>query len=183
MIQPNNGQSSSKRNGCSKQIDLPGLRAAAVAIGIRAAARQAARDLPPDERERFVQRAMKRCSRQKWLVKAQQQKANAVATSPTALSANVRTGADALAETLNERRDKSRLHLSQYVVDGSGRAAKSKGDLSIAPRVRDLSAIYGDVWPEQPPESISTVNVLGFAAIRVERSESTKTTSEQTDAI
>jgi len=45
-------------------IDWAGLRAAAVAIGIRQAARQAVRDLPSDEQERFVQRAMKRCSRE-----------------------------------------------------------------------------------------------------------------------
>jgi len=31
------------------EIDWAGLRAAAVAVGIRRAARQAARDLPPDE--------------------------------------------------------------------------------------------------------------------------------------
>src|SRR5215470_63472 len=87
-----------------EEIDWAGLRAAAVAIGIRKAARQAARDLPPDEQERFVQRAMKRCSRQKWLVKVQQDKADAVATSTRTLSANVRTGADALTQTLAERR-------------------------------------------------------------------------------
>ena len=66
-----------------EEIDWAGLRAAAVAIGIRPAARQAARDLPPDEQERFVQRAMKRCSRQKWLVKCQQDKADAIAASPS----------------------------------------------------------------------------------------------------
>jgi len=37
-------------------------------------------------KRRFIQRAMKRCSREKWLVKAQQDKADAIATSPTALS-------------------------------------------------------------------------------------------------
>ena len=47
-----------------EEIDWPGLRAAAVAIWIRKAARHAARDLPPDEQERFIQRAMKRCSRE-----------------------------------------------------------------------------------------------------------------------
>jgi hypothetical protein len=77
-----------------EEIDWAGLRAAAVAIGIRPAARQAAQDLPPDEQERFVQRAMRRCSREKWLVKSQQDKANAIAKSPTALSADVRKGSD-----------------------------------------------------------------------------------------
>jgi hypothetical protein len=55
---------------------------------------KAARDLPPDEQERFIQRAMKRCSRQKWLVKYQQDKADAVVPSPSALCANVHKGAD-----------------------------------------------------------------------------------------
>jgi hypothetical protein len=70
-----------------EEIDWPGLRAAAFVIGIRPAARQAAQDLPPDEQERFVQRAMKRCSREKWLVKAEQDKTDAIVMSPTALSA------------------------------------------------------------------------------------------------
>src|SRR5215510_11851290 len=83
-----------------EEIDWAGLRAAAVAIGIRQAARQAARDLPPDERERFVQRAMKRCSRQKWLIKSRQDKADALTTSANALSANVRKGSDVLSEVL-----------------------------------------------------------------------------------
>src|SRR5262245_4385493 len=47
MSQANNGQS------LSEKIDWPGLRAA---VGIRKAARHAARDLPPDEQERFIQR-------------------------------------------------------------------------------------------------------------------------------
>ena len=88
-------------------LELP-----AVAIGIRPAARQAAQDLPPDEQERFVQRAMKRCSREKWLVKSQQDKANAIAKSPTALSADVRKGSDVLNEALAEDSRATRLGLS-----------------------------------------------------------------------
>jgi hypothetical protein len=107
-----NGQTLSKRNGCAQEIDWPGLRAAAIAIGIRPAARQASRDLPPDEQERFVQRAMKRCSREKWLVKSQQQKTEAVVTSPSALSANVRKGADVLSEILAEDSRETRIGLS-----------------------------------------------------------------------
>ena len=95
-----------------EEIDWAGLRAAAVAIGIRPAARQAAQDLPPDEQERFVQRAMKRCSREKWLVKSQQDKANAIAKSPTALSADVRKGSDVLNEALAEDSRATRLGLS-----------------------------------------------------------------------
>src|SRR5262245_25501007 len=112
MTEPNNCQSPSQRNGCPQDIDWAGLRAAAVAIGIRPAARQAAQDLPLHERERFVQRAMKRCSRQKWLVKSQQDKVEAALTSPSALSANVRNGADVLSEMLAEDSRETRIGLS-----------------------------------------------------------------------
>ena len=48
-------------------IDWPGIRAAAVAIGVREAARQAGSNLPPDELVRFTERVMKRSSREGWL--------------------------------------------------------------------------------------------------------------------
>ena len=154
------------------QVDWSGLRAAAVAIGIRKAARQAARDLPPDEQERFVQRAMKRCSREKWLVKAQQDKADAVATSPTALSANVRTGADALAQILSERRQESIVHLSKYAVQAGKRLADSNGDLKNARAFQQITSGRAQLFPQTQPESRVQVNVLSFAAIKpVEASE------------
>jgi hypothetical protein len=106
-------------------LELP-----AVAIGIRPAARQAAQDLPPDEQERFVQRAMKRCSREKWLVKSQQDKANAIAKSPTALSADVRKGSDVLNEALAEDSRATRLGLSA--------AAPQSTDLR--PREKEIAA-------------------------------------------
>ena len=108
-------------------IDWPGLRAAAVAIGIRKAARQAARDLPPDEQARSVQRAMKRCSREKWLVKSEQVKADAVAMSPTALSANVRTGADALANALAEDSHATRIATARAHRKAAEHAATLSG--------------------------------------------------------
>jgi hypothetical protein len=112
-------------------IDWAGLRAAAVAIGIRKAARQAAGDLPPDEQERFIQRAMKRCSRQKWLVKAQQDKADAVATSSRALSANVRKGSDVLSEILEEDSRETRLGLSAAARKAAETLAKMPGSKII----------------------------------------------------
>ena len=146
MIQAKNGQSSSKSNGCRQDIDWPGLRAAAVAIGIRPAARQAAQDLPPHERERFVQRAMKRCSRQKWLVKSQQDKADAISTHP--LSANVRSGADVLTNALQDRKEKSALHLSKYVTDASKNLARSRGRLALSKAAADVVRVRAGVWPE-----------------------------------
>jgi hypothetical protein len=147
MSETNNGLSS-KPNGSPQDIDWPGLRAAVVAIGIRPAARQAAQDLPPDERERFIQRAMKRCSRQKWLVKAQQDKAGAILTSPSSLSANVRSGADVLTSALQDRKEKSALHLSKYVTDASKNLARSRGRLALSKAAADVVRVRAGVWPE-----------------------------------
>ena len=115
-----------------EEIDWAGLRAAAVAIGIRKAARHAARDLPPNEQDRFVQRAMKRCSREKWLVKSQQDKADAVVTSPNALSANVRNGADVLSEVLAEDSRETRIGLSAAARKAAEHLAASKADQDCA---------------------------------------------------
>jgi len=115
----------------SEEIDWPGLRAAAVAIGIRPAARQAARDLPHDEQERFIQRAMKRCSRQKWLIKSRQDKADAIVTSPSALSANVRKGSDVLSETLAEDSRETRIGLSAAARKAAETFAKMPGSKVI----------------------------------------------------
>ena len=127
MSQSNDGQALSQLSSCPRDIDWSGLRAAAVAIGIRPAARQAAQDLPLDERERFIQRAMKRCSREKWLVKAQQHKADAVVTSPGALSANVRKGSDVLSELLAEDSRETRIGLSSAARNAAETFAKMPG--------------------------------------------------------
>jgi hypothetical protein len=133
MIEPNNGQTQNnvRTSRTVNDVDWPGLRAAAVAIGIRPAARQAARDLPPYEQERFIQRAMKRCSRQKWLVKSQQDKADAVVTSPSALSANVRKGADVLSDILAEDSCETRIGLSAAARKAAETLAKMPGSKII----------------------------------------------------
>ena len=53
IIESKNGetQKNIRASNAVDDVDWAGLRAAAVAIGIRPAARQAARDLPPDEQE------------------------------------------------------------------------------------------------------------------------------------
>jgi hypothetical protein len=127
MSQSNDGQALSQLSSCPRDIDWSGLRAAAVAIGIRSAARQAAQDLPPHEQERFIQRAMKRCSRQKWLAKAQQDKTDAIVTSPTALSANVRKGADVLSEILAEDSRQTHIGLSSAARNAAETFAKMPG--------------------------------------------------------
>jgi hypothetical protein len=145
------------------EIDWAGLRAAAVAIGIRKAARQAARDLPPDEQERFVQRAMKRCSREKWLVKSQQDKADAVVTSPNALSANVRKRADVLSEILAEHEKETRISLAR----SARRMAKDAEEARLrdSPYVQKVAQVAGIVhkWNDQEKSGNHyTLNMLSI---------------------
>jgi uncharacterized protein YjcR len=58
---------------------------------------------------------------------------------------NAITPMEALAVTLNERKDKSRLHLSKYVVDASERAAQSNGNLEIAGKVQKVAQVHDSV--------------------------------------
>jgi hypothetical protein len=155
-----------------EEIDWPGLRAAAVAIGIRPAARQAARNLPPDEQERFVQRAMKRCSREKWLVKHEQDKADAIATSPHALSANVRKGADVLSEVLAEDSRETRIDLSAAARKAAETFAKMPGSKVIkhaqAHRhvTRSASVLHG--WDDKGNPVPFSLNVLNIGSCGIE---------------
>ena len=152
-----------------EEIDWAGLRAAAVAIGIRRGARQAALDLPPDERERFVQRAMKRCSREKWLAKAEQDKADAVATSPTALSANVRKGSDVLSEVLAEDNRATRIGLSAAARKAAETLAKMPGTKVIkhaqAHRHMTASSSVLHSWDEKGNQIPFTLNVLNINSL------------------
>ena len=156
-----------------EEIDWPGLRAAAVAIGIRRAARQAAHDLPPDEKERFVQRAMKRCSRQKWLAKSQQDKADAVVTSPTALSANVRKGSDVLSEVLAEDSRATRIGLSAAARKAADTFAKMPGSKVIkhAQAHRHVTAsssvLHG--WDDEGNPIPFTLNVLNINSLQIDQ--------------
>ena len=153
------------------EIDWAGLRAAAVAIGIRPAARQAARDLPPNEQERFVQRAMKRCSREKWLVKSEQAKADAVATSSTALSANVRKGSDVLSEILAEDSRETRIGLSAAARKAAETFAKMPGAKVIkhAQAHRHMTASSSQLhdWDKQKFGPDFTLNVLNYDTLGI----------------
>ena len=73
---------------------------------------------------------------------------------------------EALATTLNERKDKSRLHLSKYVVDASERAAKSDGNLKIAGQVQKVAQVHESVWPEKEAPARGTLAPLSIYSER-----------------
>lgn len=97
-------------------IDWAGIRAAAVTIGIRAAARQAAHALPPIEQQRFVKRVLKRAEREGWM-KAKQAAMSLVPVSPSGpslpLSSHVVTGSDLMAKQLADDSTATRVGFSK----------------------------------------------------------------------
>ena len=78
------------------------------------------------------------------------------------LQSNAITPAEAAADVLSERKDKSRLHLSSYVVDASRTAANSDGDLKIARHVKDVAAVHSTIWPEQPSQGSGVMPPLSI---------------------
>jgi hypothetical protein len=108
-----------------------------------------------------VERVNKRAYRERWLAKARViSKTRDNGSQP--LSKPVQTGADALAATFAERKEKSALHLSRYVVDASQKLANSKGKLQLARSGKDVVAMRSGIWPEHQnrTEIGLTVNLL-----------------------
>lgn len=132
-------------------IDWPGIRAAAVVIGVRAAARQAASNLSADEQDRFVERVMKRSSREGWIVD-KDATIDAHQNDEKTLSANVRTGADALANTLADENIRTKLGFSRVAVKVAEKAGTWQPGriLNKARELRDVATIAGKVhgWDE-----------------------------------
>jgi hypothetical protein len=110
---------------------------------------------------------MKRCSREKWLVKSQQDKADALVTSPTALSANVRNGADVLSEVLAEDSRETRIGLSTAARKAAETFAKMPGAkvIKYAQAHRHMTASAAELhnWNEKHPTEHFTLNVLNLA--------------------
>jgi hypothetical protein len=115
---------------------------------------------------------MKRCSRQKWLLKSQQDKADAIATSPTALSANVRKGSDVLSEILAEDSRETRIGLSAAARKAAETLAKMPGSKVIkhAQAHRHLTASSSVLhsWDDKGNPIPFTLNVLNLGSLGVQ---------------
>jgi hypothetical protein len=82
------------------------------------------------------------------------------------------TPMEAVAVTLSERKDKTKLHLSRYAVEASEQAANHRQKLKIARQVKDVAAVAESVWPaeeHEAPGMLVNVAILGIdpATVRV----------------
>jgi len=81
------------------------------------------------------------------------------------------TPMEAVAFTLNERKDKTKLHLSRYAVEASEKAANHRQKLKIARQVKDVAAVAGSVWPaekQEGPGLLVNIALLGIDPRTVE---------------
>ncbi len=108
-------------------VDWPGIRALAVLVGVREAARRAAEPLPENERERFVDRVLQRCHREGWI----REKKAAIAAArghEQALSAKVSNGADAAANALADDNRATKIGLSRGIRKAAETVGKMEGN-------------------------------------------------------
>src|SRR5262245_61533095 len=114
---------------------------------------------------------MKRCSRQKWLAKSQQDKAEAVVASPSALSANVRNGSDVLSEILAEDSRETRLGLSAAARKAAETLAKMPGSKVIkhaqAHRHVTASSSVLHSWDDKGNPIPFSLNVLSIGSFGI----------------
>ena len=147
----------------SGEPDWPSIRAAAVMVGVRQAARQAAANLPEVERNRFVERVMKRAARQGWLKQAQEVRQTAALTRPAATSAPTVSGADIVAGSMAEIGRTTRFDLAKSAARGAEHAAKLSGDeiLERAQPLRALVAAADDIhgWSDGHGEGGGVINI------------------------
>jgi hypothetical protein len=112
---------------------------------------------------------MKRCSRQKWLLKSQQEKADALVTSPTTLSANVRKGSDVLSEVLAEDSRATRIGLSAAARKAAETLAKMPGSKVIkhaqAHRHVTASSSVLHSWDDKGNPIPFSLNVLNLGSL------------------
>ena len=116
---------------------------------------------------------MKRCSRQKWLAKAQRDKSDPVATSPSALSAPVRKGSDVLSEVLAEDSRATRIGLSAAARKAAETFAEMPGTKVIkhaqAHRHMTASSSVLHSWDDKSNPIPFTLNVLNINSLQIDQ--------------
>jgi hypothetical protein len=137
----------------AQSIDWPGIRAAAVTVGVREAARQASRNLPPDEQKRFVDRVMQRSHREGWIRRKTaiiEKRLDVEQAKP--MSAPVSTGADSIAKALADDSNATKIGFSTTARKFAEHVATKKPSLDKdrAQAIRHMAGVASTVhgWDE-----------------------------------
>ena len=95
---------------------------------------------------------MSRCIRHGWR--------KAVVAVETSQPLGNQSPSDALAEVLQTAKTQSTLHLARFTEKASKQAANSGKPLEIARKVRDVAAVYGQLWPNEKRTEIIQASIL-----------------------
>jgi hypothetical protein len=165
------------QNHDNSEIDWAGIRAAAVTLGIRRAARNAAKGLPPEEAKRLVDRIRKRAEREGWsqdkakaLAAVQSTNTTLATTSGQSTSPSVATGAQSVATALAEDSKQTRVGLSTATRKAANVFSEMEGG-EVINKSEHLRRIVGSAsqihgWDEQRPgEGRLTLQMLGGRAL------------------
>lgn len=156
-----------------QNIDWPGIRANAMAVGIREAARQAARDLPQDEQNRFVERVLKRSTREGWIARKVEVQAAArvsgTGAPPKPLSALVHTSADGMANHLAEAGKQTRLHLVKAASSAARAFSERTGEAVInsAKALREITSTAATLhgWEQAGSTNVQINLAVGIGGV------------------
>lgn len=74
--------------------------------------------------------------------------------------APVQSVPQSLAAILSERKERTKLGLSQYAAEAAEQAAESGGDLHLARNVRDVAAVHSTLWPAEQRQEILSLSLL-----------------------
>lgn len=130
-------------------VDREAVRVLAAAVGQREAARQMGLS------ENSVKSICHRAGDSKRI-----ETAVAIKTAATESKLIAPNPAEVLEKTLAERKQQSRLGLSEYVTKMATQAG-AKGTLKQAGRLKDVADIMGKVWPEQSgPQTAIQLNIM-----------------------
>jgi hypothetical protein len=121
-------------------VDWAAVRVLAVAVGVREAARQM--QISEDA-------VRQRSKREGWMASANAAAQRALAKPVTSASPSALSPADALANVLSERKDRTKLGLSKYAAEAAEQAALHRDKLGIAGKLKDVAGVHKTLWPDE----------------------------------
>jgi hypothetical protein len=154
----------------AEDVDWSGLRASAVMMGIKPAARAACSHLPPDEQTRFIERVAKRASREGWeahrvstmstLTTAPQRQGG---TQPAPLSTAVHDATQIQAEANADNSRRSRAAALRYSARNLEHLAEMNPEegVLLAPQAASITKVAATAggWADQSNQTVR-INVL-----------------------
>lgn len=105
-------------------------------------------------------------ARGQWFAKPQQPPTVTRQTGPNSIATAATKPSQALQNVMEQRKSKSRLLLSKYVLNAAKIASRSRSPLKDAQNVRHVAAVHSSIWPEQAGSNNVQINLaIGIGGV------------------